>query len=233
MDKKYNAISSWNSIYTKSQDIAFPPEGLIRILKGQFPDLNFDKSNINTVLDIGCGDGRNFPLYNQMGWQASGTEISEIACDAIKQNLSALNLQFDQIKFGLSDDLPFAKASFDLVVSWNSCYYMSLSREIDFSTHINEMSRVLKRDGFLIISVPMKTCFIFDKAEEYLGHAGYIEVKNDPWELRNGEIMRMFKDEDELISELSPCFQDFSIASIKIEWFGLSYHWHVLVCRKR
>lgn len=121
----YDAQTEWTTLYTQNTAIAYPAEGVIRILKGRFPDLAMPKPTSGKILDLGCGDGRHFPLFAQVGLAAYGTEISDSICATLKQNPTTLNIPFADIQFGVTNQLPFQEEFFDYLLAWNSCYYMS------------------------------------------------------------------------------------------------------------
>ena len=100
-----------------------------------------------------------------------------------------------------------------------------------FKDNVAEFARVLKNDACLVCSVPKKSCFIYNSGIEL--NPGYVRIEDDYFNVRNGEIMRCFSGEDDIIKEFEPYFKEFIFASIQDDWFGLSYHWHVFVGTKR
>jgi ubiquinone/menaquinone biosynthesis C-methylase UbiE len=211
--------------------MSYPAEGVIRILKGSFPDLKMSTPVCGRILDLGCGDGRHFPLFAQIGLTAYGTEISSSICEKLIKQLNELKIPFSEILKGTTNCLPFEDMFFDYLLTWNSCYYMSVSETLDFTSHVAEMARVLKKNGWIICSIPKKSSFIF-KGSTPAKVAGYRVLAKDPWGTREGEIMRCFETRNEVESEFSKWFTGFCHADIDMEWFGLSYHWHVFVARR-
>ena len=70
-------IKEWTNIYKQDCDMAYPPEYVIRMFKGVYPKLNLQRNGYSgkSILDIGCGDGRNIPLFKQLGFKyIAGTE---------------------------------------------------------------------------------------------------------------------------------------------------------------
>ena len=226
--KKYDANKEWLETFTKSS-IAYPPEPLIRILLGKFPDLSFFSQDYNgkSVVDLGYGDGRNFPLFQRLGLRISGMEISD---EIIK--ISSNNPEFQDMELtlraGRMASIPFNQA-FDYVISWNSCYYMDAA-DSDFSQHSQEMLRLCKPGGFLIISIPQKNSFIYRNAHN-LGN-GNVEITNDYFGVRNGQVMRRFLNVEDFLSYFKDYVSGSSVANLNSEWFGLSYDWDVIVMQK-
>ena len=61
----------------------------------------------------------------------------------------------------------------------------------------------------------------------------YRILDTDPWGDREGEIMRCFNSREEIVEEFGVHFNKFNHADLDIDWFGLSYHWHVFVAKKK
>ncbi len=227
---RYDAGEGWNSLFLKA-GLSFPSEYVIRILKGKYPRLDLDKSAFPGAkfCDMGCGDGRNLLLAKTCGFKAYGVEITDEIVRKASENLRGAGIGDLDIRTGTNDNIPFEDAFFDYMLSWNSCYYMGDRR--DFSKYVSEFGRVLKKDGALILSIPKKSCFIFNGSEECA--RGYRTIRNDPYGIRNGEVLRCFDGEAEIEEEFSPFFKDFVFASIHDDCFGYEYHWHISVCRRK
>jgi SAM-dependent methyltransferase len=225
----YNAKSQWAKFYSSNQ-MSYPAEYVIRIFKGSYPKLNFDKKSFigKKICDIGCGDGRNLVLLHECGFDLYGTEITQEIVSKTEFNLAKMNISA-QIKTGTNDKLPFDTNFFDFLLSWNSCYYMG--NNLDFDIHVKEMARILKNDGYLIMSIPKKTNFIFKNSEKLKN--GYRIIKNDPFNIRNGEVLRIFEDSRDIENTFSLYFKNFVFASIHDDCFGYDYHWHIVICRRK
>ncbi len=229
-NKKYNPEKDWTKNYLKRENIAFPAEGVVRIFKGKFPTLNLPHIiKGQNILDLGCGDGRHIKFLNDCGLKVFGTEITDEICLKVSEDLKKYELDI-KISKGKSEDIPFENAFFDFLLTWNSCYYMSAGHS-SFEDHVKEMSRVLKNNGWIVCSVPKKTNFIFDKSVK-ANRDGYRTIKSDFFGHRDGEIMRCFENYKDLEKSFSSDFKNFCHSDISMDWFGLNYHWHVIVAQK-
>jgi SAM-dependent methyltransferase len=209
----------------------YPAEYVVRIFKGKYPRLSFSENSFQNkkILDISCGDGRHLIFLHSLGFEVYGTEITEDIVEKVKGNLSKWSISGD-VRVGTNDNLPFKDNFFDYMLSWNVCYYMRETKNLHFEKHVEEYSRVLKNDGFLILSIPKKTSFIYKNSIEVA--PGYRRIR-DYFGIRTGTVLKVFESLQEIIDYFSPYFKDFVVADIHDDCFGLNYHWYIIVCKKK
>src|SRR5688572_32414736 len=83
-----DAAKQWTEFYTKSTEMMYPAEAVIRIFKGTYPNLKMPKPKAgDSILDVGFGDGRHFPLLHDLGLKISGTEITREIVEATARRL--------------------------------------------------------------------------------------------------------------------------------------------------
>ena len=95
------------------------------------------------VLDVGCGPGHLLACFRAEGWSAIGTEATPAAA-AIPRERHGL-----EVAAGELNALALPGVSFDAVVSWHTLEHMR-----DPGAALDEMVRVLKPGGLLLVSVP-------------------------------------------------------------------------------
>ena len=98
------------------------------------------------VLDAACGSGVGLPLLAERAVRVVGIDCSRDAMEECREAVVLDNAHFSQ---GYVTNLPFASATFDLLVSFETVEHI----EVDY-IFIHEVYRVLKRGGRAIISTP-------------------------------------------------------------------------------
>lgn len=228
----YESGKAWDKLYLQQSEMAYPAEGVIRIFKGRFPELTMPRDHDGlSILDLGCGDGRHLPLFHGLGFKVSAVEITDPICEVLRERMTGYGVDAN-IRTGHAGSLPFDDNSFDRLMTWNSCYYMSHGGA-QFEDHVDEMARVIKPGGWIVASIPKKTSFIFKNSVE-AGRPGYSVIRDDYFAgSRNGEVMRCMEDRADLVASFAPRFEGFCHADLDMEWFGLPYHWHVFCAQKK
>lgn len=124
------------------------------------------------VLDVGCGAGIFMHHANNRGWKVYGTEFNKFSIDFIKNVL--------RIKNVYSEDLShFNKNTFELVTLHQIFEHLP-----DPNAMLNDIHRILKKEGLLFISVPnvygIITRIMKNKSQHYdgNGHLNYFNKKN-------------------------------------------------------
>lgn len=223
-----STIESYNEYYKNIDNNVFPQEWIVRIFFGKYPKLDLqDNLKNRKILEVSCGDGRNLSPLIKKEMDITATEVT----DDIVQNLSKSfpNIEFKQ---ALNSYLPFDEESFDYLLSWNQIYYMGTEKKhLAFKKYIKEFSRVMKKNGKMIVSVPMSDSFIFKNSKHIDDR--YRMICNDPFGTRDGEIMRCFKNEQDIVNDFSEYFHNFVFASSKNDHFGIQNNWHIFICQKK
>ncbi|MDR3695407.1 class I SAM-dependent methyltransferase [Mucilaginibacter sp.] len=113
-----------------------------QLLKGTY-------DNCNTILDAGCGGGRNLVYFLRGGYSVYGVDTNPEAIEAVKklaQNLAPAN-PLSHFVVAPAEALPFDDNSFDLVIS--SAVLHFAHSEAHFESVLHSMWRVLKPGGYL------------------------------------------------------------------------------------
>jgi len=124
-----------------------PPESYKRWFETEKEYLIKNIKKNSKVLDIGCGNGRIIKIIAPMTNNIVGIDNERKAVNDSKNNLK----NYPQIRILLSDSkkLPFEDDSFDFVVC--------MATLVNFGKYkieaLNEMRRVIKKEGYIIIDV--------------------------------------------------------------------------------
>lgn len=111
-----------------------------QLLKGRF-------DNCTTVLDAGCGGGRNLVYFLNNGFEVYGVDQSAEAVEAVKQlsaNLAPTN-PINNFSVAPVEDLPFEDDQFDLVICSAVLHFAQDAEHFD--SMIRSLWRVLKPGG--------------------------------------------------------------------------------------
>jgi SAM-dependent methyltransferase len=127
----------WDSIYYNDPDIK-NDKWIIDYLKPLENERSF-------AIDIGCGNGANVPVLLGYGYNVCVCDYSKNAIDAIKKNFSV-----DAMIVDIRKGLPYVENQFDLGIADLSLHYFG---ERDTIFIINEIKRVVKRTGLILIRV--------------------------------------------------------------------------------
>ncbi len=120
------------------------PQIINQVMKG--PDFSKQRPSVvaqarGRVLEVGIGSGHNLPLYGPNATAVVGIDPSAKLLELAKNQNNPRDLDVDFI-LATAEDLPFASASFDTVVStWTLCSIPNLNAAL------HEVRRVLKPEG--------------------------------------------------------------------------------------
>jgi len=104
----------------------------------------FRPSKGMNILDVGCGTGSHLELYQRYKCNLFGIDLSPSMMDVARERLG----DSAQLDLGNATEMPYEDDKFDLVISMLSLHEMSPDTR---STVLNEIKRVLKSDGRLLL----------------------------------------------------------------------------------
>lgn len=173
---------------------------------------NFNSSDY--LLDVGCGNGKNILANPQLNFK--GIDISE--------NLVKIcqNKKLDVITSDMCN-IPFDDNTFNGIICIAS--YHHLSTDNDRRTALNEMYRLLKKDGLLLITVwameqPPESTFNFKHSDELVK---WTSVKTKKTYYRYYHIYR----KDELLNEIKTLAPQFKIINNNYE----KGNWNIILSK--
>lgn len=136
----------WNEIFKEHGAFFGQPHddmpGIVQFLKS---------NRAQTVLDLGCGSGRHVVYLAQEGFSVYGIDSSpegiRITSDALNREGLAADLRIQS----MMEPLPFEDSFFDAVIAVQVIHHAGIA---DIGRIVDEIQRVLKRQGFLFVTVP-------------------------------------------------------------------------------
>ncbi len=100
------------------------------------------------VLDVGCGAGYGTAELAQTAREATGIDVSAEAVEYAQEHYGRSNARYE---VGSATAMPFANASFDLVVAFEVIEHLENWQQL-----LTEARRVLAPGGQLVVSTPNK-----------------------------------------------------------------------------
>ena len=148
----------WDKEYSNSQFLTKenkPQADVVRFVKWLKKEQDFDIDN-KKVLDLGSGTGRNSFYFAELGASVVGVEISGVAVNLAKKNLSGVDFNVEYVKGSMGDEQvleKFGNDSFDIVLDITSSNSLT---EKEREVYLKESERILKPGGYFFVKALCK-----------------------------------------------------------------------------
>ena len=135
--------SAWENEYrnpklvTKKAEPQNDVKRFLKLLKKK--GISFDAHL--SVIDLGCGTGRNSNYLSEQGCKVVGLEISKTALELAKERAKDLGVSVDYRLQSIGDTYPYNDESFDLALDITSSNSLN---EKERAIYLKETARVLK-----------------------------------------------------------------------------------------
>lgn len=175
-----------------------------------------------TLLDVGCGFGRNSIYMAKNGFFVSAFDLSDHNVNLTKEKAKEQNVLLKEVVVADMLKMPFEDESFDCIIAIN---VISHTDKEGFNKILSELKRVLKTNGEVYFTVGSKESFWFNNPVcTYVDENTRIRVEDGP---ENG-IPHFYIDDKDCFT----LFNDFTIVNIKNEreltqYGNFSPHYHV------
>ncbi len=110
----------------------------------------FKHKGVKFVLDLGCGAGRHAVCLAKNDFDAVGVDVSKSALRIAKEWLKKENLEEVALAQATMTSIPFKDNQFDAVISVSVIHH-AIKKDIEAT--INEVYRILKRNGVLLANL--------------------------------------------------------------------------------
>jgi SAM-dependent methyltransferase len=174
-------ITDWNFMLTPNKEhTRFSEEAAPWVIRFAEKTVKKpDKKRAQKVVDLGAGNFSNLIGLGKNGWtNLTGVEICDKNLESGRELVAKENLDIAVVK-GDVRDTKLPSAAYDIVIS--TYVLMTLPTRQDINTTAKEIGRLVKPDGYLILSTIGAESFVaytnaFDRAKErYLGRQKEIE----------------------------------------------------------
>lgn len=118
---------------------------------------------------------------------------------------------------------------FDYIVASSSLYYVD--HNTSFNDNYKELVRVMRNGGYLIATLAHPETFILKDAIPL--EDGHYQITDDPYGLRNGDILKVFHTKQEIIDTFSEDFENICIGMQDEDYYGMHIQLWLVVMRKR
>jgi ubiquinone/menaquinone biosynthesis C-methylase UbiE len=191
-------MSEWNQILREEWYSREEPDEIVV----SFANLLKNKDKKLRVLDLGCGAGRHQIYMAKQGFEAHGTDISEIGLCKTKERLKRQRFEVFLVKCDIKM-LPYRDSCFDAVICLHTIYHQNL-KEIRQTT--SEIRRILSKKGLALISFLSKRTYSYGKGKKVEENT-FIEEGG----VEKG-VLHYFAGKD----EIERLFENFEIANLEL-----------------
>lgn len=193
---------------------------LVHLLRGGYLGDDYKDGRGRKLLDVGCGSGFNAVTMAMMGWDVTGCEISPDIVRHARGSMAEYGYNIP-VGVGTNENLPYPDAAFEFLLSMNVIHYAQSYEAIQRS--VREYTRVLKQGGRLLMFTISPESWLLKNAEPVSGNM--MRVKRDD-DYREGELLYVFNDCQELEDEFSPWLTDILTGSNRTDFFTRTlHHW--------
>ncbi len=136
-------------LVTKGED---PQKDTLRFLKWLRREREIPLDHLS-VLDLGCGTGRNSNYLAELDNIVTGYEISKTAIELAKERAKNLKINVDYRVQNIGAPYPLADNSMDVVIDVTSSNSLN---EQEREIYLSETARVLKQGGYFFVKTLCK-----------------------------------------------------------------------------
>jgi len=139
---------SWEKYYSTLKKLPKRYKKLAAFVVEALPA--FKHQRFKCVLDLGCGVGRHTVCLAKNDFDVIGVDVSKSALRIAKEWVKKENLERVALVQATMTSIPFRKSQFNAVISVSVIHH-AIKRDIEET--INEVHRILKRNGVLLANL--------------------------------------------------------------------------------
>ena len=142
-------MPEWDAIFKEKGKVFIEPHPVMN----HIVELLQEKG-AKRILDLGCGTGRHLVFLSRSGFDTYGFDSSPTAIEMASQWLELEKLDASVVIHRMEEPFPYDDEFFDAVISIQVIHHNLMN---DILLTVNEIERILRKDGLLFISVPVLT----------------------------------------------------------------------------
>ena len=145
IEKELKKLGYWNNLYSKDDYF-----GTGQTILADFAKTIIEENNISTLLELGCGQGRDSLFFANFVSNVTSVDISENAINFVKKTKNERNLtNLDLFVHDIKKPLNFLDKSFDMVYSNLALQFFDINQLKEIFSNISE---IMSNDSFFIFS---------------------------------------------------------------------------------
>jgi ubiquinone/menaquinone biosynthesis C-methylase UbiE len=145
-----------NSDYWKNKWLSRPQEPANNFSVNSYKLIKKNKQK--TILDLGCGDGRDSIYFFNKGLKVTAVDFSDSGIKKIKSQNSKINCVLSDIR-----KIKFPKNSFDVIYAHLSVHYFD---DKTTTKIFDNLYKILKKDGLIFIKCKSIDDTLFGKGKK-------------------------------------------------------------------
>lgn len=195
-ERKYFDKDYWTKLYSKKKGYTWRKEPTPYLKK---KTALLKKRKVKKILDIGCGDGRNLIYLSKKGFLVTGLEIDKSILEKCMRMADKEKAKNYVLVEGVAEKLPFPDSHFDAIVCVTVLESIKRKKKA-----LDEMSRVLKKRGILIMQETIKYSTPDKKIVRTRFKEGEIEalLKSAGFKTRDSSILEFYDEKGHKGSKL-------------------------------
>jgi ubiquinone/menaquinone biosynthesis C-methylase UbiE len=151
----------------------------------------FASNDFDSLLDLGCGQGRLIIKFSDYFQKVTGLEPDKHRIEAAKLNVAEQNINHVEFINALFQDAGFPDNHFDAVICNQVLQHVNTATVDEI---INEVYRVLKKDGVFVLSVSGT-----ETDKEYFKKAFLVNDTGHSTEVNQEEFNRLTNDQNGIL----------------------------------
>ncbi|WP_272151012.1 class I SAM-dependent methyltransferase [Tenacibaculum aiptasiae] len=155
-------------------------------LKKKLKLINSFNTKSKTILDVGAGTGNFLKVCKENNWEIKGVEPSDKARKIAEEKSIKLHKEITEIK----------NTSFDVITLWHVLEHIP-----NLVEYTNQLKKLLKPNGVLIIAVPNYKSYDADYYKEFW--AAY-DVPRHLWHFSKNSIQKIFSNINMNVEKILP-----------------------------